>query len=294
MSQFWVDPENLSRSGQGYADVGDRLESIRQRVSSFGARYRGSFGDDDVGAEFFGNFDEGNETFVEGVTQLSGSLRYISEGLHENGKMYAGSRDAADELSGKFKSLGGDVPLPPGKPASYHARKPSETPQNDVMPRRPNRHSRSQAPDKPGRESKSTAQRSVTHVVGDREPEGVVTRDAQMISAMSMRAVREGEQPRVDGVPLRKNQGIVSATELEGGVVRLKVDGYSDITALDGHDLTLNGRDGRSKPYPAEEGERLFLVTEDPGAENSRKPGDQIYMEFPRDGEPSYFRQPSG
>ncbi|TDD35331.1 hypothetical protein [Saccharopolyspora elongata] len=106
MNQFWVDPENLSKSGQGYGEVQARLLALRQRAASLGARYQASFGDDDEGREFFQNFEDGQRVFLNGVEQQAKSLRYISDGLHENGKMYGGSRDEADQLSHKFKTAG--------------------------------------------------------------------------------------------------------------------------------------------------------------------------------------------
>ncbi|MFI0470081.1 hypothetical protein ACH347_38930 [Saccharopolyspora sp. 5N102] len=118
MNQFWVDPENLSKSGQGYGEVQARLLALRQRAASLGARYQASFGDDDEGREFFQNFEDGQRVFLNGVEQQAKSLRYISDGLHENGKMYGGSRDEADQLSHKFKTAGengsGDSQKPTG------------------------------------------------------------------------------------------------------------------------------------------------------------------------------------
>ncbi|MFI0470080.1 hypothetical protein ACH347_38925 [Saccharopolyspora sp. 5N102] len=112
-----------------------------------------------------------------------------------------------------------------------------------------------------------------------------------MISAMRLRALRESEQPMVHGHPLGEGRRIVSATELSNGAVRIGVDGYSDITPLNGRDLTLDdpNNPSGSKPYPAEDGQRLFLVTEKPG--QPEKPfNEQVFMEFPRDGEPGFFR----
>ncbi|TDD35332.1 hypothetical protein [Saccharopolyspora elongata] len=61
-----------------------------------------------------------------------------------------------------------------------------------------------------------------------------------MISAMRLRALRESERPMVHGHPLGEGRRIVSATELSSGAVRIGVDGYSDITPLNGRDLTLD------------------------------------------------------
>ncbi|MEV0698029.1 hypothetical protein AB0I53_08930 [Saccharopolyspora sp. NPDC050389] len=367
MNQFWVDPENLSKSGQGYGEVQARLLALRQRAAQLGARYQASFGDDDEGREFFQNFKDGQEKFLNGVGHQAKSLGYISDGLYENGKMYGGSRDEADQLSHKFKTAGEngsgdsqkptghnvpaqkDVPLKgstvnvPVKSTGHNVPAQKEIPlkgstlnvpvkstghnvpaQKDVPLKGSTAHvaakaSKALAPNRGVEPNKPSEKRTFVKSqravpaggraneglkpqlpVSDRgyplnglKPEDVEVRKPGMTSAMRLRALRENEQPMVYGHPLGEGQHIVSATELSNGAVRIGVDGYSDITPLNGRDLTLDdpNNPSGSKPYPTEDGERHFLVTEKSGSQQPGKSFDeQVYMEFPRDGEPSFFR----
>ncbi|MEV6231379.1 hypothetical protein AB0L88_26350 [Saccharopolyspora shandongensis] len=318
MNQFWVDPENLSKTGQGYGEVHARLIGLQQQSAPLSARYQASFGDDDEGREFFQNFEDGQQTFLDGVGGQSKALLYISDGLYENGKMYAGSRDEADQVSHKFKTAGENGSGDSQKPTGYNRpaeKVPLEKTTGYVAARAskalaPNRGVEPSKPLEKGKFVKS--QRAVPagghaneglkpqlpvsdrgYVLNGLKSEDVKVRKPEMTSAMKLRALRENEQPMVYGHPLGEGQHIVSATELPNGAVRIGVDGYSDITPLSGRDLTLDNPNNpsESKPYPTEDGERLFLVTEKPGSEQPGKSlDDRVYMEFPRDGEPSFFR----
>ncbi|MGW5644797.1 hypothetical protein ACWEV3_23400 [Saccharopolyspora sp. NPDC003752] len=342
MNQFWVDPENLSKSGEGYGEVQARLQSLLQRATPLGARYKDSFGDDDEGREFFQNFEDGQRVFLDGIGRQAKSLLYISDGLYENGKMYGGSRDEADQLSHKFKTAGENGSGDSQKPTGHNIPAQKEVPLQGStanVPVKSTGHNRSAEkvplekttgyvaaraskalapnrgvePSKPLEKGKFVkSQRAVPagghaneglkpqlpvsdrgYVLNGLKPEDVEVRKPGMTSAMRLRALRENEQPMVYGHPLGEGQRIVSATELSNGVVRIGVDGYSDITPLTGGDLTLgdpNNQSG-SKPYPTEDGERHFLVTEKPGSQQPGKSFDeQVFMEFPRDGEPGFFR----
>ncbi|MFR9727741.1 hypothetical protein ACL03H_00830 [Saccharopolyspora sp. MS10] len=129
MNQFWVDPESLSRSGHGYAEVQSRLDSLRTRIIGLSGRYAlSSFGDDEEGREAWQGFTDGNDQFAGSVQQYSGAMRYISDGLRQNGADYGNSADQADAMSREFLGSGGDgagssrgptarkpdVPLEPG------------------------------------------------------------------------------------------------------------------------------------------------------------------------------------
>ncbi|ALG12008.1 hypothetical protein [Kibdelosporangium phytohabitans] len=321
MNQFWVDPESLGRTGEGYDYVKERLESLKRITGDLGYRYYASFGDDDEGKEFYQNFQDGHQIFLNGVNGQAKRVGYVGEGLNENGRIYGAARDEAELLTNKFRtaSLNGpsgdttkrnvdgtvpfekthlDVAYVAGEKTLFDKASPKEVVARDGGGWAPAKEGTpAQKPDR-GRQPLGNAKfvRSQRPLPGSYplngiDKENLRSRSPEMISALGMRALRENEQPMFGGRPLQPGQRIVSATELPGGVVRLGVDRYSSITPLEPGDLTLQDPNDPkvTSPYPSDGRERLFLVTERPDA--AEKPYDeQVFMEFRSDGKPSYYR----
>lgn len=107
MNQFWVDPEELGKSGDAYEAVRERLASLQQTVASISDRYASSFGDDEEGQKFQRNFDDGQEQFLVGINQQAERLRHVSDGLKQNGRDYQRSNDDAGVLSKRLLDNGG-------------------------------------------------------------------------------------------------------------------------------------------------------------------------------------------
>ncbi|MEU6128252.1 hypothetical protein ABZ805_03665 [Saccharopolyspora sp. NPDC047091] len=101
---FWVDPERLGRSGQGYYDEQTLLNNLHSGAGDIMLRYSGSFGNDKEGQEFRQVFNDGMASYTGGIEGLSGLLGHIGMGLHQNGRLYGDSRDSADELTYNLQS----------------------------------------------------------------------------------------------------------------------------------------------------------------------------------------------
>ncbi|MEU5846079.1 hypothetical protein [Saccharopolyspora shandongensis] len=106
MNQFWVDPEGLSKSGNGYDEVKDHLLTLRSDLSSLIGTYSGSFGGTSEDVKFQRNFLDGIGNYGQGIEGLGNRLGYISEGLVTNGKTYGDSRDSADDTTYQFLTKG--------------------------------------------------------------------------------------------------------------------------------------------------------------------------------------------
>ncbi|GAA0504617.1 hypothetical protein GCM10011581_49760 [Saccharopolyspora subtropica] len=106
MNQFWVDPEGLSRSGSGYADMQAHVENLRMRFAALVDQYADSFGDDDAGEKFRGNFNAGIDNYLKGMESTSNALGRVSGGLGQNGRDYANARDSSGEVAYQFKAAG--------------------------------------------------------------------------------------------------------------------------------------------------------------------------------------------
>lgn len=290
MSQFWVDPENLSRSGQGYADVQSLLEGLRQQVLELGARYSDSFGDDEEGVEAKQNFDSGNEQFDGTIKQVADALGYVSQGLNQTGQAYGQARDGAEVAANRLLEAGqanGDQqPTPTGPKADTQS--PSEaglrSPEKPLEP-----HARLGGYPKSLSLSFDPAGRGME--------DKVETRDGALLSSMISPRLNRGEQTLFCGHPLGERQRIVVANELPGGVVRLGIDSYDEITPLgNGDGVTLgNPSDPNgARDFPVEEGQRVFLVTEKPGEQVPKPLGERLFMEFSDKDGASLFRESPG
>ncbi|GAB2688282.1 hypothetical protein GCM10027271_59290 [Saccharopolyspora gloriosae] len=122
---FWVDPERLGRSGQGYYDEQTLLNDLHSGAGDIMLRYSESFGNDKEGQDFRQTFNDGMAAYTGGIEGLSGLMEHIGTGLHHNGRMYGDSRDSADELTFNLQSET-DVgePSRPEQPASQEEKEP--------------------------------------------------------------------------------------------------------------------------------------------------------------------------
>ncbi|MCX2731758.1 hypothetical protein OOZ19_16065 [Saccharopolyspora sp. NFXS83] len=132
---FWVDPERLGRSGDGYADAKSRLDNVANKAGDISLRYSDRFGNDEEGQKFRDSFDKGMQTYTGGVLGISGKMDAISMGLRQNGEMYGGSRDSADDLTYNLMSETDHGGQPtPGQPPSDSFGPPSSRFSKSVKP----------------------------------------------------------------------------------------------------------------------------------------------------------------
>ncbi|GAA3361855.1 hypothetical protein [Saccharopolyspora gregorii] len=115
---FWVDPERLGRSGQGYYDEQTLLNNLHSGAGDIMLRYSDSFGNDKEGQDFRQTFNDGMASYTGGIEGLSGLMGHIGMGLHQNGQMYGDSRDSADELTYNLQSETDVAQPPPEQPVS--------------------------------------------------------------------------------------------------------------------------------------------------------------------------------
>ncbi|ONI83109.1 hypothetical protein ALI144C_16515 [Actinosynnema sp. ALI-1.44] len=321
MNQFWVDPESLSRTGEGYNYVKDRLTSLKRTSGDLGYRYQASFGDDDVGREFFTNFQDGQKIFVDGVDSQAKRIGYVGDGLNENGRIYGAARDDAEIAAHRFRTAAENGPADSTKKHYVDGKPPvgmtmrsdgdapdgQKTPFNKAVSNKiavardgggavPSK--KGIPPQKPnlGVEPNKNFVKSQRPFPGSYplrgiDRESLQFRSPEMISALGLHALRENEQPMVGGRPLEPGQRIVSATELPGGVVWIGIDRYSSITPLGPDSLTLQDPNDPnvSSPYPVDGKQRLFLVTVNPEA-TDRPYNEQVFMEIRGNEKPSYYR----
>ncbi|MFD9895283.1 hypothetical protein ACFWY9_38585, partial [Amycolatopsis sp. NPDC059027] len=106
MNQFWVDPEGLGRSGEGYDAVRARLLGLQSDVQNIVDAYSGSFGGDDGGVQFRQNFNDSMGDYHEGIGGVQQSLGFVSDGLNINRKTYSNARDDSNQATYNFLTSG--------------------------------------------------------------------------------------------------------------------------------------------------------------------------------------------
>ncbi|RKT56737.1 hypothetical protein [Saccharothrix australiensis] len=77
---FWVDTDGLSRGGDGYGRLADRVHQINLTLLQL-AELEGSWGDDDAGKEFAPHYLESRRAFTDGLAGLQDELEFASQGL---------------------------------------------------------------------------------------------------------------------------------------------------------------------------------------------------------------------
>lgn len=106
MNQFWVDPEGLGRSGSGYSEVQDQVNSIQQDLSNILATYSGSYGDTPEDLQFQQNFQDGIGQYRDGIGGFGQQVGSIADGLTMNSRTYGDSRDSANTATYQFLTQG--------------------------------------------------------------------------------------------------------------------------------------------------------------------------------------------
>ncbi|MER7011913.1 hypothetical protein ABT324_10845 [Saccharopolyspora sp. NPDC000359] len=285
MNQFYVDPEGLSRSSEGYAKLQSHIHELITNVDQLVNQYSTAFGTTDHGKEAFASFQQGMKGYAQGLRGIADSLEYVELNLKGNGQLYAQARDNADDISASFqKSVAPDAD-PPGQGESRARELPETTPA--------------------GHEPVRTSPRLevARRLLGKGEPlavpdpasrEHLETRPPGLTSAFSMQPRKATEQLVVDGAPIKEGQRVLALRELPDGSVRFNAGEYSDIVPLDGVDVQFvdQGDPSSTREHPVRDGERLFLVTEK--GEGAGPSDEDLYFESTADHTSSFYRHAPG
>lgn len=101
---MWVDPDRLDSLGNTYGDHADRWQSYRRDLEQLRARHAGSWGHDDMGQEFAGEFLKGMDSLDLTVDAVRQNLEYVANGMRSGAEVFNDAEDSAEETAQALES----------------------------------------------------------------------------------------------------------------------------------------------------------------------------------------------